>query len=771
MSGAQRRGAWTEATRRRSRGAARREGAAPGAQPREQKAGTASGVYRWRRLGVLLAAPLVLAAVPAAAGTAHALSPPARTSLVPSGGPRALARRYEHTGYVGVAQTGNALLRCAPGSTGGGHPCADVLAGTAPGTSGDFDTAWTDTDGDPATFDSASARLVVPPGAAVDFAGLYWGGDLGTPDGTGTPTCLGAPGGRAQPPPAPRRADTVRLRMAAGAYLTVPAGTLDEVAAAGGATVYQGFADITALLRQYALGGGPTAVDLGIADVQLAHGPGCAGGWSVVLAYSYPTGTDPAVSPSPDYAPAYRTVTVLDGLVDLGGGPASASVDGLSVPASGPAGAVAGTVGYGPATAVHVSVDQSGATRGGGGSAVAGSGYGATLAGTGSLDPADPASLGYDSAAAAVPDGVPAPGAAAVTLALSAGAGGSGGGSGGGGYAGVLVFAVRATPVAALDITLTRPDGTDAGGDDVAGGQQVTVAVTVRAVAGTPLDQAGLTLALPAGLTPVPQSAQLDGQSAGTVSGTTLSVPLGGLAPGGRHRASLAATVDPGAPAGQPLVSQARLDYTSAGTAGFVRGAPVVLVPNRIDLAVTAAVDPGTVWLDPTGTTAPATVTVALSNQAAAPASGVSVQVGLPDQLTVLGAAPDQGTFDQATGVWAVGAVPAGTALKLALRLAPGTPGGFTVRVEVAGADQPDVDSVPADGQAGEDDTAAVPLSVQPLSPSAAPDAGDHRLLPARALPLHGVVSILGALTGAVLLLLGAMVLVTTLRGRARAGR
>ena len=58
---------------------------------------------------------------------------------------------------------------------------------------------WIDVDGDPATFDSSSATLTLPPGARVLFAGLYYGGRL-------------TAGSGGSPPPNPGARNTVLLQ-------------------------------------------------------------------------------------------------------------------------------------------------------------------------------------------------------------------------------------------------------------------------------------------------------------------------------------------------------------------------------------------------------------------------------------------------------------------------------------------------------------------------------------------------------------------------------
>jgi hypothetical protein len=104
----------------------------------------------------------------------------------------------------------------------------------------------------------------------------------------------------------------------------------------------------------------------------------------------------------------------------------------------------------------------------------------------------------------------------------------------------------------------------------------------------------------------------------------------------------------------------------------------------------------------------------------------------------------------------------------------PTAPAPLTVRLtnvaEISGADQPDVDSVPGDGLAGEDDQAAVTLTVtEPTAePSVAPSP-DGVLAGSAGRPhldTNTVITLLGAALGAALLMIGVMVLVSARRRR-----
>jgi len=219
---------------------------------------------------------LGVAAAPLA-GTALAAA-----ALAAAADPIALAPRHAAQGWVDLAQAGASVLGCPEGAT----ACLDRSDPNVP-------TGWVDVDADPSTVNSSRAVLALPAGAAVTWAGLYWGGERLT----------------GSPPLEPNR---VLLAVGDSAYTEVSAAALAEAG-----PDFQAYADITALL-------GPVAgstVPLAAANVSVAGGPGHVGGWTVVVAYSYPEGPDGR------HPATYRSVAVYDAMV--GSGPQELRLDGL----------------------------------------------------------------------------------------------------------------------------------------------------------------------------------------------------------------------------------------------------------------------------------------------------------------------------------------------------------------------------------------------------------------------------------------------------------
>lgn len=130
------------------------------------------------------------------------------------------------------------------------------------------------------------------------------------------------------------------------------------------------------------------------------------------------------------------------------------------------------------------------------------------------------------------------------------------------------------------------------------------------------------------------------------------------------------------------------------------------IVPFTIDLSLTKAANN---TAPNVGDTVVFTITVA--NAGPHDATNVTVSDPLPGGLSFVSANPSQGTYDNGTGVWTVGAVPvSGSAtLQITARVTGDTT--MVNTAQVASADQIDVDSTPGNGVATEDDQAGVVVS------------------------------------------------------------
>ena len=250
-----------------------------------------------RPFGLLAAAALVVVC-------AGALTP-VRAQVV-----RPFTARFSTNDTGDVVLVGNTLMSCTSG-----NPCTNARNGS--GTSlnnNDFRMGYVDVDADGSTFNSSQATLTLPSGAAVLWAGLYWGAD----------TTAGSNGNAA---PSPSQNNTARFATPAGGYQTVTASQLDTNTTLG--NDYHAFADVTALVR--AAGSGTYAV----ANVQAGTGVDRQAGWALVVAYR-------------DAARPSRNLTVFDGFaaVNTANPLVTMSVSGFVTPASGAVNTHVGVVAY-----------------------------------------------------------------------------------------------------------------------------------------------------------------------------------------------------------------------------------------------------------------------------------------------------------------------------------------------------------------------------------------------------------------------------------------
>ena len=216
------------------------------------------------------------------------------SAFVPAAGAAAagpFAVGYDAVVYGDFVYAGNGVLRCpvaadgAPtaGTVATPAACANTADRKDTLANDDFFMQWADVDADPATFDSASASVSVPPGARVVFARLNWAGSL---------TC--GPG--AVPPPGTPAKQNVRVSAgSAGPVDLAPSGYAED----GG--YYSAHADVTSRFA-----GVPPVFDVTVGNVWAPKGFGCVGGWSLALVYAYP-------ERNADYAPNKRKVVVYDG--------------------------------------------------------------------------------------------------------------------------------------------------------------------------------------------------------------------------------------------------------------------------------------------------------------------------------------------------------------------------------------------------------------------------------------------------------------------------
>jgi len=275
----------------------------------------------------------------------------------------------------------------------------------------------------------------------------------------------------------------------------------------------------------------------------------------------------------------------------------------------------------------------------------------------------------------------------------------------------------------AIDLSLTKTVNVPS----VIVGQQVTF--TVNVTNGGPSNATGVSVRdqLPTGVSFISASA-----SQGSYNAATGIWTVGAIAANATRTLTLIGRVDSaGSKNNQAeVVSADQKDVDSTpgnGVAGEDDQASVSFDSPQVDLSVTKTVSNANPNV---GDNVVFTVTV--SNAGPNNATTVRVRDQLPPGLTFVSSNPSQGTFDQSTGTWTVGTLNVSSSATLGLTARATAAGTLTNTAEVLSVDQPDVDSTPNNGAAGEDDIASATVNAQQIDLSlnktvdiARPNIGD----------------------------------------------
>ncbi|MGE4398898.1 MAG: hypothetical protein AB7D29_05170 [Campylobacterales bacterium] len=126
----------------------------------------------------------------------------------------------------------------------------------------DFYAIYSDVDGDSSTSDSTSAKLTIPTGATIKWAGIYWNGRLGS--GKTTAEKLAA--------------KTIKLKIpGALSYATITADTMNW---ATSNFAYKCYKDITDIVSKTSPNG-----DYFVSGIKTATGKNAFGAWSIFVVY------------------------------------------------------------------------------------------------------------------------------------------------------------------------------------------------------------------------------------------------------------------------------------------------------------------------------------------------------------------------------------------------------------------------------------------------------------------------------------------------------
>lgn len=237
-------------------------------------------------------------------------------------------------------------------------------------------------------------------------------------------------------------------------------------------------------------------------------------------------------------------------------------------------------------------------------------------------------------------------------------------------------------------------------------GQNVTFTITVANAGPEDATNVAVTDILPAGLTFVSATPSQGSYDDGTGLWT-----VGTLANGADATLTITATVTT---AGAKIntaevmtVDQFDMDSTpNNNEPGEDDQASVTVTPSAIDLSLTKTVDDNTPNVGQN-----VTFTITVANAGPDGATGVEVTDALPAGLTFVSATPSQGTYDNVTGIWTVGAVAASDSETLTLVATVASTGAKINTAEVTDATEADSDSTPDNGVPTEDDQASVTVT------------------------------------------------------------
>ncbi|WP_157357742.1 hypothetical protein [Amycolatopsis nigrescens] len=173
---------------------------------------------------------------------------------------------------------GNAVLGCPPGPA--AQPCRDSAEGRRTGQAGlnnHHSMVWLDSDADPGTFNSSSARVALPPGASVAYAKLTWAGEIRA---RSTGPCARS----ARWPQGDPRGQAVSLSLDNEKKSDIAPGeftlTEDQRSPIGGDRWYSAEADVTDELS--GLRGDRTVT---VGNIWTGQGYDCFGGWSLLVVW------------------------------------------------------------------------------------------------------------------------------------------------------------------------------------------------------------------------------------------------------------------------------------------------------------------------------------------------------------------------------------------------------------------------------------------------------------------------------------------------------
>jgi uncharacterized repeat protein (TIGR01451 family) len=594
-----------------------------------------------------------------------------------------------------ITMAANVLLRADPNDPN----AASAQAGTGNDlNNNDFNMVAVDVDGVGRASNSSSADLILPAGAEVLWAGLYWGAQSSSsPRNTVSLDTPATPGIQYQTVTAQAPLDSTGVNYSAFQVVT------DRVIAGGSGTYTVGNVALTT-------GGVGNAVT------------GRYAGWALVVAYRDPN------------APA-RNLSVFNGYAEVRSGDSNitASITGFQAPPAGTVNARLGVVAF------EGDRDFTGASLELNGQSVQdavnqkGNFFSSTISRNGShvtsKNPNFQNQLGFDADEVIVDGMIPNNSTSAILrfrTSLDQ-------------YFPAMAF--TEIELFAPQVTLAKTQ-VDVNGGQLIGGDEIEYTVTVRNVTGDPAIDFILTDPIPANTTYVPGSLVIDdlprtdaaGDDTGNFDaagnqvvfrlGTGATATTGGiLAIGASSTIKFRVRVNDNNPNPLALIRNQAVASFVGQTTRFNLSAigPEIsaTASSQADLFVTKTVD------NPTRTVGGTVVfTITLGNNGPSAGNMIEVTDQLPPGLTFLSATPSEGTYDPDTGVWDVGNLPPDKTETLVIRARVDGPGPFTNQACITAVDRPDPD--PDNNCAtAVVEPSTVDLRVQKVVNSARPNVGD----------------------------------------------
>ncbi|MEX0170632.1 hypothetical protein [Streptomyces sp. LMG1-1-1.1] len=249
----------------------------------------------------------VLAAIGLTAGSlAFTAAGPAAADVVEPFG-----ERYGDSLYGDFTTIGNTVMGCPTAPADLAARCATAASGQGADDDSTFVMRRVDAAGlaagTPPGHGSSTGHVVVPAGAEVAYARLFWGGNDGTYKGPSGALLKRCDVSGADVAPSPGDPATTAPVIKVGARAALPV-SIDSMVVdpsdTGGPHYYTGESDVTAAFK----GVSGTDARIAVGGVWAPNGKGCVAGWSLTVVHRFP-------APDPVHAPERRSVHVYGGHV------------------------------------------------------------------------------------------------------------------------------------------------------------------------------------------------------------------------------------------------------------------------------------------------------------------------------------------------------------------------------------------------------------------------------------------------------------------------